>query len=248
MDERVAGFFNDQAADYHASADESDIGRMGMGGYHVRTAAAIEAQIAGRVLCVGGLWSRMNPEVLGSCEVTVVDLSADMLSHYQELGVELMVGDARSLAVGDNTFDHVVFPLVLHHITDQSGVVARSNVRRALAEARRVLKPGGRIWISEFSVSRPVYAAEILLAPVTSRALGLKGIPLVVMHHADFYQKSLREQGFGDIALKPIQATRASPFDLIQPVIGLPMLRVPRFMYPVTPVLITARSEPPAAR
>jgi ubiquinone/menaquinone biosynthesis C-methylase UbiE len=54
--------------------------------------------------------------------------------------VEVSGADAESLPYPDASFDAVVFTLVLCTVTDQ---------RRALAEAARVLKPGGRLVVIE---------------------------------------------------------------------------------------------------
>ena len=60
------------------------------------------------------------------------------------------------------------------------------------------------------------------------------------MHSAGFYRRALREAGFAEIDVAPVQADDATPFDRLQPVIGLPWLVIPRFAYPVTPTLVTA--------
>jgi ubiquinone/menaquinone biosynthesis C-methylase UbiE len=98
------------------------------------------------------------PEV----ELTGVDVSSAMLEiarrRATELGIDiaLSVGDAQALAFEDASFDTVVLTLALCSIPDD---------RQAVAEAWRVLRPGGRILLLEHvrSSTLPVRAVQHLL-------------------------------------------------------------------------------------
>jgi ubiquinone/menaquinone biosynthesis C-methylase UbiE len=76
--------------------------------------------------------------------------------------VDLRVGDAQALDLPDASFDTVVCTLALCTIPDP---------RRAVAEARRVLRPGGRLLLLEHvrSPVRAVRAIERLLEPLFVR-------------------------------------------------------------------------------
>lgn len=82
----------------------------------------------------------------------------------QELGreVDLHVGDAQGLEFADARFDTVVATLALCTIPD---------ARRAVAEAKRVLRPGGAFLLLEHvrSRRRPVRAVQRLLDPLFVR-------------------------------------------------------------------------------
>jgi SAM-dependent methyltransferase len=58
--------------------------------------------------------------------------------EFYGLRPDLRVGDAEDLPFQAGTFDAVFSNGVLHHVSD---------IGRALAEARRVLKPGGDLWL-----------------------------------------------------------------------------------------------------
>jgi hypothetical protein len=75
---------------------------------------------------------------------------------------------------------------------------------------------------------------------MTRKLLGLADIPLVVMHSERFYREALRDAGFRDIRAQGFRGEGAGPLDLIQPVIGLPWLVLPRFVYPISSRLIAA--------
>jgi demethylmenaquinone methyltransferase/2-methoxy-6-polyprenyl-1,4-benzoquinol methylase len=86
----------------------------------------------------------------GGRDVTVCDINAEMVLAGRDRaidkgvlgGVQWSVGDAQSLPVPDNAFDAYTIAFGLRNVTD---------IDAALAEARRVLKPGGRFLCLEFS-------------------------------------------------------------------------------------------------
>jgi len=68
-------------------------------------------------------------------DVVVSDRSPDMLARAATKGLEVVEADAQSLPFADASFDAVMCVCMLHHVDDRP---------RALAEQRRVLRPGGR--------------------------------------------------------------------------------------------------------
>jgi SAM-dependent methyltransferase len=68
--------------------------------------------------------------------------------------IELRTGDITELPFPDATFDLVVSSLVIHNIHSKQGR------RKAVAEAVRVLRPGGRLVIADISRARD-YAAQL---------------------------------------------------------------------------------------
>ena len=82
----------------------------------------------------------------GASEVVAVDFSAAMLEQARAVAeahpsgvVTLLEGDAAALPLPDESFDAVVIGFGLLHLPDPAS---------ALAEAHRVLKPGGRLAFS----------------------------------------------------------------------------------------------------
>jgi SAM-dependent methyltransferase len=75
-------------------------------------------------------------------EPVVVDRSADMLARAAAKGLETVQADAQRLPFEDETFDAAMMISMLHHVEDRSV---------ALAEARRILRVGGRLVLLGFT-------------------------------------------------------------------------------------------------
>jgi demethylmenaquinone methyltransferase/2-methoxy-6-polyprenyl-1,4-benzoquinol methylase len=78
------------------------------------------------------------------CEVIATDFCAEMLVHAAERGIaKTVVADALNLPFPSNEFDVVTVAFGLRNMADYSA---------ALREMNRVLKPGGRLLILDFSL------------------------------------------------------------------------------------------------
>jgi len=132
------------------------------------------AQATGDTLEIALGTGRNLPFYAPDVRLTCIELSAAMLAlarrRAEELRaqgggptiVELRQGDAQALPFADASFDTVVCTLALCTIP---------NDRRAIAEAYRVLRPGGRLLLLEH-VRSPhllVRTAERLVEPFTIR-------------------------------------------------------------------------------
>jgi demethylmenaquinone methyltransferase/2-methoxy-6-polyprenyl-1,4-benzoquinol methylase len=100
--------------------------------------------IAGRVL------KRMNPQPHQAGGVIVCDVNQQMLEVGRArmidegilAGLEWLCGDAEALPIADRSVDLYTIGFGLRNVT---------HIERALAEARRVLRPGGRFLCLEFA-------------------------------------------------------------------------------------------------
>jgi demethylmenaquinone methyltransferase/2-methoxy-6-polyprenyl-1,4-benzoquinol methylase len=85
----------------------------------------------------------------GEAAVTVCDINEKMVGEGKrraeakgEAAISWAVGDAEALPAPDNSFDSYTIAFGIRNVT---------HIEKALAEARRVLKPGGRFLCLEFS-------------------------------------------------------------------------------------------------
>jgi ubiquinone/menaquinone biosynthesis C-methylase UbiE len=124
------------------------------------------SQARGEVLEIAVGTGRNFPFYPEGVRLTGIELSPKMLNlarrRARELGrdADLRVGDAHNLPFLDASFDTVVVTLALCTIPDD---------RRALAEAARVLRPGGQLLLLEHvrSPVLPVRLLQRVLEPLT---------------------------------------------------------------------------------
>lgn len=98
---------------------------------------------ADRLLEIGagsGAITRRLRAALPQLAIFALDIDDALLAHAAGCGAALVAGDALHLPVGDAMVDVVLLRYVIQHIADPAAV---------LAEAARVLRPGGRIVIIE---------------------------------------------------------------------------------------------------
>jgi ubiquinone/menaquinone biosynthesis C-methylase UbiE len=124
---------------------------VGTGGADIPLALLASASGRGRSVQVVGLDSR--PEVLAAAAVANPAVSTTD-------GLTLQVGDARSIAYPDRSFDIVHASLVLHHLSEADAVVL-------LAEMGRVARLG--VVVNDLSRGRLAWAGAWLLAHTATR-------------------------------------------------------------------------------
>lgn len=128
------------------------------------------SRVGGDVLEVGIGSGRTLPYYPASIHLTGVDISPVSLATASErarslgLNASLREADASDLPFASGRFDTVVFCFALCTIPDD---------RRAVAEAARVLRPGGSLLLLEHvrSPNRLVRVIERVLQPLTLRCM-----------------------------------------------------------------------------
>jgi ubiquinone/menaquinone biosynthesis C-methylase UbiE/predicted ester cyclase len=157
---------------------------------------------AGEVLELAAGTARNLPFYPADVSVTGIELSPEMTElgrrRAADLGreIELTVGDAEALPFSDESFDTVVCTYGLCTIPDDAA---------AVREAKRVLRPGGRLLLAEHvrSPNPVVRAIQRLLDPLAHRFGGdhLLREPLEHLHAADFEVDEISRQKAGWVEL-----------------------------------------------
>jgi SAM-dependent methyltransferase len=123
---------------------------------------AVSREVAGTALLLdvgnGGVFE-YDTSLVDS--IVAVDLFLDKLpaSHFPE-NVAPRRGDALALAEQDGAYEAVLEAFLYHHLVGRTPADLTANARTAIAEASRVLKPGGRLIVAESVVPGWFYGIE----------------------------------------------------------------------------------------
>ncbi len=116
--------------------------------------------------------------------------------------VEWAEGMAQEIPLADGSADVVTTSLVLHHLLSD-------DKRRALAEAKRILKPGGRLHIADFGRPRDPLTGALFFV-----SQAIDGFDRTADHRAGRLPQFIAEAGFGDVERYGCFRTAAGSLDL----------------------------------
>ena len=146
----VRGVFDNVASKYDIMNDAMSLGVHRL--WKTRLIEKLRPHSGQKLLDVGGGTGDIAFKYLdgGGDDVTVFDINHEMLEVGRDRaidrgllnGIQWMQGNAEELPFEDATFDAYTIAFCIRNVT---------HIDRALAEARRVLKPGGHFLCLEFS-------------------------------------------------------------------------------------------------
>lgn len=146
-----------------------------------------------QILDVGGGTGQLAQAIVASAKahVTVLDASQKMLEQVpSHPRIHPILGVANSLPFHAETFDWVVCTTAFHLLTPHAAT---------LSAMRRVLKPGGRIFVQDFDRAG-------LMGPMLTRSEALLNLGSSYLSAAELAQM-MKDQGFEG---------RIMPFNLVQ--------------------------------
>lgn len=167
-------------------------------GFFVEHAALGVGRRALEIGCGTGLF--LERVARSGAEIHGMDLSVDLLAKARArvgglANVSLHRGDAHRMPYPDACFDAVYGSSILHHL----------DLAAALREARRVLRPGGRLVFTEPNILNPQVAFMFLVGP--RRLFGLSPDEMAFSRFRA--REVLSELGFAGITV--------DPFDFLHP-------------------------------
>ncbi|WP_245884834.1 bifunctional demethylmenaquinone methyltransferase/2-methoxy-6-polyprenyl-1,4-benzoquinol methylase UbiE [Glaciihabitans tibetensis] len=141
--DQVAGMFDDVAKHYDRTNALLSVGNAYL--WRMHTVRAVAPQAGERILDIAaGTGTSSAALARSGARVVAVDFSAGMIAEGRKrhTNIEFIEADAEKLPFGDDEFDAVTISFGLRNV---------NNPKAALGEMYRVLKPGGRLVICEFS-------------------------------------------------------------------------------------------------
>ncbi|OVE79205.1 arsenite S-adenosylmethyltransferase [bacterium I07] len=125
-----------------------------------------------------------------------VDMTPDMISKARKnaekskfKNVEFRLGEIENLPVADNSVDAIISNCVINLSPEKADV---------FKDALRVLKPGGRLAITDVVVTAPL--PEEIKTDLTLYAGCVSGAVQI-----EEYESMLKEAGFSDVRIKPVK-------------------------------------------
>ncbi|MEV7418776.1 class I SAM-dependent methyltransferase [Streptomyces sp. NPDC089919] len=161
-----------------------------------------------------GAVTRRLRAALPGLAVTAVDVDGGLLAHAAGCGAALLVADGAALPLADGSAGCVLLRYVLQHVADPAPL---------LAEARRVLRPGGRIVVTEVDAScwglaDPLYPELAGIHAVLSRSQQQAGGDRAIGRRLT---RLLRGAGYEQVALRPFATTNDDhPTEAFAPHLG----------------------------
>jgi len=158
-----ASFFSDHLQSYSRGVSELDS--------YANIRSSINEAIRGTELLLdvgnGGVF---DYETAAAQRIVALDLFLDSLpeSYRCPENVSLRSGSALDIPESNESFDAVLMVMLLHHLVGKTVQESVNNLRRALSEAYRVLKPGGQLVIVESCIPKWFFALEKLVFPLAA--------------------------------------------------------------------------------
>jgi Methyltransferase domain len=229
--EEVRTFFDDQqAGDQYASL--KDMTRE----LDVEAARRLNSVVTGDTLSVGGIWDFFSwGEAVTS--LTVLDLSPEMLKAYCPANATGVVGDLYDQEFPPQSFDSIVFPLMLHHTPQGTWRSCEQRIEVALDRVRPWLREGGHVFILEYCPHPAWSPVQRALLPFTKWFLARFHQPLVVMYTRSFYERVLNER-FGSGDTYRVDPEGFNYWKLYPIFMSIRWLRMPLAVYPKLHVMI----------
>ena len=136
---------------------------------------------------------------------------------------ERICASATAIPLPDNSVDMVISFYAIHHMTMQTMGGSEIRADRALAEMKRVCRPGGEVLVFEMAPSSLAWWAEVAFWDIAKMLLG--------DHLDSCFWPDFLYQG------ADIFRFFAPWWTTFPPIFSLPRLKLPRFLFPFTPTL-----------
>jgi SAM-dependent methyltransferase len=171
--EPVKGYFRKIRSDYQESVE-----REAIAGVHRRIREVVEPALRGAVLDLGS--GGVTEYQTGRIDFLIsMDNVLEFLKHSRNPAAADVCGDVTAVPLRDASVDFIIMQHVLHHLTARRYVQNVRNVRAAAAEAARILKPGGTVFLVDSMAPPLLERLQAWVYELSHAALRLLGKPMV---------------------------------------------------------------------
>jgi SAM-dependent methyltransferase len=188
-EQKNKSFFSDHHHDYKSKMEKLETYR--------NINASVSSAVEGAGLLVdignGGVFDYDTSKV---SRIIAVDLMfASEFEASMPPNAEFKVGSALELPLPADSADTVLMNMLLHHLTGRDVETTRSNLVKAITEAQRVLRPGGKIVIMESCVPAWFFAFEKVVFKASSAVIQrISDHPPTLQFPPEFIESVLKER------------------------------------------------------
>jgi SAM-dependent methyltransferase len=139
-------------------------------------------------------------ETSGVGRITALDLflgglPPELLRSHFPPNAEAKEGSALSIPEADGSFDMVLMVMLIHHLAGSDWRESWRNAQRAIGEAWRVLRPGGRLLIVESCVPNWFFQLERPAFSILTRTFrSVLSHPITIQYPVAMIERELRER------------------------------------------------------
>jgi SAM-dependent methyltransferase len=171
--EPVKGYFRKIRSDYQESVERETIA-----GVHGRIREVVEPALRGIVLDLGS--GGVTEYRTGRIDLLIsMDNVLEFLKNSRNATAANVCGDVTAIPLSGASVDFIIMQHVLHHLTARRYAHNVRNVLAAAAEAARILRPGGILFLIDSMTPPLLERLQAWGYALSHAALGMLGKPMV---------------------------------------------------------------------
>ncbi len=171
------------------------------------------------------------------------DLSMEMLQKGGERKIEKICGDATALSFKNEVFDTIFHRSLLHHLAEKDAGRTMKRVKAVLCQESICLKREGNLLIIEPCLPAFLERVEGFLFFILRAFFLLTKQSEIFLFSVGSLMRALEESGYREIRVWKGGIGERRTWEWITPSIGIPFLKIPRWLNPVRRIILEGKKE-----